>query len=56
MMKLVIKGYKEDIEAFKYMLINHKGCPFLNNDNVNCLHNITCKECVEEHIDFIENT
>lgn len=53
-MKLEIKGYKEDIEAFKEMLIVYKPCCFLNNDDVSCLSDITCTECIESHIDFIE--
>lgn len=56
MMKLVVKGYKEDIEAFKEMLITNDTCPFVNNSDVSCLDaSTTCEECVELHIDFIEN-
>lgn len=55
MMKLVIKGYKEDIEAFKELLITTKICPFLNNEDVSCINGV-CEECIESHIDFIEKT
>lgn len=54
MMKLEIKGNKEDIKAFKDMLINTIKCPFLKNENVSCVYDITCVECIENHIDFIE--
>ena len=53
-MKIEIKGNENDIKAFKEMLINNKICPFLNNEDVHCFFDITCTECIENHIDFIE--
>lgn len=54
MMKLKIEGYKEDINAFKEMLIENTLCAFINNDDVPCLGECSCIECIESHIDFIE--
>ena len=53
MMKLVVKGYKEDIDAFKEMLMNNVVCPFVNNDDVSCIDG-NCKNCIETHIVFKE--
>lgn len=53
-MKLIITGYKEDIDTFKEMLIQSVVCAFINNEDVFCLGECSCKECIESHIEFIE--
>lgn len=53
MMKLVVKGYKEDIAAFKDLLINNVVCPFINNEDFSCIDG-NCIDCIETHIVFKE--